>query len=163
MRKICTWILFREYIMRRLPASRYLAHVLSPAIVRFWPMERGKESESRRGKRGREGERGIQSGRACSADWYQWRQIELAGDRWSSPAVTRSYGSVHNVFPRSSFSPSYFHLDTSLLFLHRYPRGIVSSVPLHAIAIVTIPRPAHLHAPLWMRQAVTVRRKSIIC
>jgi len=39
----------------------------------------GKEREGER-VRGREG-RGTQSGRACSADWYQWRQIELAGDR----------------------------------------------------------------------------------
>lgn len=39
----------------------------------------GKEREGEKVK-GREG-RGTQSGRACSADWYQWRQIELAGDR----------------------------------------------------------------------------------
>lgn len=44
----------------------------------------GKREGERVGGRDREGERGergIQSGRACSADWYQWRQIELAGDR----------------------------------------------------------------------------------
>lgn len=42
--------------------------------------KRGERARGMEGGREREG-RGIQSGRACSADWYQWRQIELAGDR----------------------------------------------------------------------------------
>lgn len=68
--------------------------------------------------------------RACSADWYQWRQIELAGDRWSSPAVTPSYGSVHNVFPSFSSRVSSATIQPSRrLFLQRHSFENISRAP----------------------------------
>lgn len=85
-------------------------------------------AKERKGERGEEAARDREGGwrdgrgeRACSADWYQWRQIELAGDRWSSPAVTPSYGSVHNVFPSFSSRVSSATIQPSRrLFLQRH-------------------------------------------
>ena len=53
------------------------------AIVRKEPRTRPPPGHRVVGRRGRERTSG-----ACSADCHQWRQIELAGDRWSSPPVT---------------------------------------------------------------------------
>jgi len=91
----------------------------SSVIARFRPTkEMGERASERAEKRKRE------------------RQIELAGDRWSSPAVTQSYGGVHNVFPRArrrastlirSFS---FYVDICPCLLLTL-RSQVHPVPLH--------------------------------
>jgi len=143
-RRICRsrinrYLLVYEYsrarIIRRLAASERLAR--APSFhERDFSQRDGRASEGAE-EREREKERGIQSGRACSADWYQWRQIELAGDRWSSPAVTQSYGGVHNVFPRARCRASIlirfsFYIDIRPeSCLLRTLRSQVHSVPLH--------------------------------
>jgi len=72
------------------------------------------------------------------------QQIGINGDKLSWPVIDEAHRPWHEVtaactmFSLAPRSHRRFYLDALLLFLHRYPRGIVSSVPLHAIAIVTI-------------------------
>jgi len=163
--KVCTWIL--HCVLCRGSVSSI------PGCLTRVPSSCDSEilTEGKRGrrssewKREREGKRGKQEVYRV-AELAQ--QIGINGDKLSWPVIDeahRPWREVTAVCTMFSLAPrSRRRVSTSIRRFSFYVdiRGVVSSVPLHAIAIVTIPRPAHLHAPLWMRQAVTVRWKSII-